>query len=355
MRVTIESRPRVPVQRYRDMRIDRWELYQRPRPVPILKPDLPQCFIQSLDTLDGMVEDIIRRAREKVRYAYATANQRGIIFNAPDGAVVADLVNELAIKHDMHTDSMRLEDPIHVYRNNTLCVILMDYLDHPDYVNDWPWDRALIRRMPALQRGIPAKCSVANKIYDPSPYYLMKPTTEPRSITPLENERPNLKRAGMPSRTRQPDPKTIMMGWAEQKVRDEASEAQGETISMMMCAEPRTVTAIMHAKSPAQTKQGIAAAFCRAGLPSPFHPSPQQRQPSDPNLVAITHAITEQTNITADIVMVLPDTEIAALSRPPTTHEGKAQRSYVQAVEVPAQSVVRLEHSIPGRLHTCCT
>ena len=103
--MVIEPRPRVPVMRYRDMRIDRWELYQRPRPVPILyggilkkyavfswslplscakyrmdlwantrhtyvmqavdsdnwiilKRDLPQRIIQLLNALDTMVGDM---------------------------------------------------------------------------------------------------------------------------------------------------------------------------------------------------------------------------------------------------------------------------------------------------------
>ena len=96
---------------------------------------------------------------------------------------------------------------------------------------------------------------MAEKTYDPNPYYLVSPVSKPRSFLPLEDDKnqndkyeKGIDRAGMP-RNRHVDPKNMMMGWAEQKIRDEAPEAQGKTIIMIMRAEPRTVSAIMHAKS----------------------------------------------------------------------------------------------------------
>ena len=140
-RITIEPRPVVPVTHYRDMRVDRWELFQRPRPVPILyggvlekyaifpwaltlpcaqyrldlwactrhtyviqaidsenwvilKRDLPERFVQSLNALDDMARNILNRAGQRVSYAYAHVCDYIMKHEMDSGAVVADLVND---------------------------------------------------------------------------------------------------------------------------------------------------------------------------------------------------------------------------------------------------------------------
>ena len=140
-------------------------------------------------------------------------------------------------------------------------------------------------------------------------------------------------------------PKTVMTGWAEQKIRDEAPEAQGRTIAMIMKAEPRTVTAIMHAKSPAQTREVITAAFKRAGLPSPFHPIPSPQQGGGTN-EEVMQGIMEQTRITADIAALLAEIPKRDHYDQLVQHMAEAQKSYVAAVEALANSVARLEHTM---------
>ena len=193
-----------------------------------------------------------------------------------------------------------------MYKDHIMYVILMDLLELPEYDEYWPWEKVDLHNMAIQQRGHPPKCAVGNKVYDPSPFCLKKPTSLPRSLSPVYEDT-CAERAGMAPR-RQHDPKTIMYGWAEQKIRDEAPEAQGKTIAMIMRAEPRTVTAIMHAKSPAQTKEVIIAAFRRAGLPSPFHPLPQPVPPQNPNIEAMMHAMTEQTRILGEMALNLAET-----------------------------------------------
>ena len=235
--------------------------------------------------------------------------------------------------------------PLHVYANNVLYVVLMQFLEHPDYMELWPWEIHDIKTMAAIQRGEPAGCSVAEKTYDVTPYLLQPTSSAPRSFTPLENEYGCIDRAGMP-RVRQPDPKTVMLGWAEQKVRDEAPEAQGKTIMMLMRAEPRTATAIMHAKSPTQTKEVIVAAYRRAGLPSPFHAMPQPTPAPDPNVHAMMNALTEQTRLMGEIAVSLHDIPKNEHYKQLMTHMNEAQQSYVRAVESLAKSVARLEHTM---------
>ena len=153
-------------------------------------------------------------------------------------------------------------------------------------------------------------------------------------------------RAGMPAATRQ-DPKRVMMGWAEQKIRDEAPEAQGKTMSMIMRAEPRTVTAIMHAKSPTQTKEVITAAFKRAGLPSPFHPIPvPEREMERVDLQPVMSAIAEQTTITAQIASILGEMPKASNYEDLVQYMRESQNSYIRAVEALAMTVARLERTM---------
>ena len=400
-RILVHPRPQVPVRCYRDMRIDRWELFQKPRPVPILyggllekyavypwnlslacaqyrldlwarsrhtyviqaidtenwvilKRDLPQRFVEPLNTLQNVVRNMIERAGVRVWYAYAHSYQHKIKYDNEDGSVIADLVNDLADKHSTHSDNIvittdewlpNLHDPLHVYVKNVLYVILLEFLEHPDYIETWPWEIHVMQELATIQRGEPAKCSVAEKTYDPTPYYLQVPSSLPKSILPLESPSDIIDRAGMP-RVRQPDPKAVMLGWAEQKIRDEAPEAQGKTIMMLMKAEPRTATAIMHAKSPTQTKEVIIAAYRRAGLPSPFHAAPQPVPAPDPNFGAMMSAMTEQTRLMGEIAVSLHDIPKQEHYQQLVTHMNDAQQSYVRAVESLAMSVARLEHTM---------
>ena len=88
----------------------------------------------------------------------------------------------------------------------------MDCLEHPDYVEKWLWEIEVIKRMAKLQSGYPSKCSVAQKTFDPNRYYLVKPKSIPQSFSPKKE----VCRAGIPSRPKQPNPKTMTMAWAKQ-------------------------------------------------------------------------------------------------------------------------------------------
>ena len=148
---------------------------------------------------------------------------------------------------------------------------------------------------------------------------------------------------------RLPDPKMAMRGFAIQKVEQEAAAAIGPTLNMILKAEARTITAILNAKTPTQTKEVIAAAFRRAGLPSPFVEQPQSG-PATSSRSDVTDAVMQ--NLETHTIRLselngkvdtLPTADnYAAL----TAHMQASQESYVQAVSALATCVGDLERRI---------
>ena len=400
-RLDFARRPTVPVHRYKDMCIDRWEIFQKPRPVPILykgivesymvfpwslslstiqyrvelwassrhmytaqaidldtyvivKRDLPERIVTTLDAMRDYVNRWIQRAGVRIRYAYAHDCDRVKRYDAYQEEVVAEFICHLSEQLGLSTDDIvvtaaewlpKLEDRLGIYSCNILYVILVCYLEHDDYKDLWPWYPRDILNMAVQQRGIPKvrdknlegeQREGVEQGHDHSEHYCHDelypiPEGEPVVFSPIC-------RAGMQN-MRPQQQKAQMISWAEQKVRTESPEAQGKTLSMILRAEPRTITAIMHAKSPSQTKEVIIAAYKRAGLPSPFHPPPEAQVGNQ----EIVRTLTEQTKITEDIAKVLSDMprgkhyeELVALMR-------DSQASYIHAVEALANSVSRLE------------
>ena len=67
-------------------------------------------------------------------------------------------------------------------------------------------------------------------------------------------------------------PKHAMQQWALQKAEEHAPQVSQKTLHMILKAEAKTTSALLHSQSVAQTHQIIEAAFNRAGLSSPFAP-----------------------------------------------------------------------------------
>ena len=410
-RLDFARRPRVQVERYKDMCIDRWEVFQKPRHVPILykgiverymvfpwslslssiqhrvelwassrhmytaqaldldtyvivKRDLPERIVSTLDAMRDYVHRWIQRAGVRIKYAYAHDCDRVKKYNAYQEEVVAEFICYLSEEHGLSTDDIvvtaaewlpNLEDQLAIYSCNILYVILVCYLDHEDYRDLWPWYPRDILNMAVQQRGIPKPREknlqdVQRSGEEQEPYYTE--CTYNEELYPIPEGEPvvfsPICRAGMQN-MRPQQQKAQMISWAEQKVRTDAPEAQGKTLSMILRAEPRTITAIMHAKSPSQTKEVIIAAYKRAGLPSPFHPPPEAQVGNQ----EIVRTLTEQTKITEDIAKVLSDMprgkhyeDLVALMR-------ESQASYIHAVEALAQSVSRLEATMATWEEAC--
>ena len=66
------------------------------------------------------------------------------------------------------------------------------------------------------------------------------------------------------------EPKQAMQQWAADKVKTDAPQVSQRTLAMILRAEARTTSALLHSKSEIQTKQTLEAAWRRADLPSPF-------------------------------------------------------------------------------------
>ena len=63
--------------------------------------------------------------------------------------------NDVAVATDEWV--LQLEDPIAVYKNNPLYVILFCYLYDKAYVDLWPWDLRVIEHIAIYQKGEPTR------------------------------------------------------------------------------------------------------------------------------------------------------------------------------------------------------
>ena len=102
-------------------------------------------------------------------------------------------------------------------------------------------------------------------------------------------------------------PKHAMQQWALQKAEEHAPEVSQKTLHMILKAEAKTCSALLHSQSVAQTHQIIEAAFKRAGLSSPFAPPREndEETQSDPKRARFENdvivALTNQVQITNQI------------------------------------------------------
>ena len=81
--------------------------------------------------------------------------------------------------------------------------------------------------------------------------------------------------AGRRNRLNRADPRTLMLGWAKDKVLEKVPELNPATVHFLLRAENRTVGAILNARSPTQVKEVIYAAWKRAGLDDQGRPTQQ--------------------------------------------------------------------------------
>ena len=98
-------------------------------------------------------------------------------------------------------------------------------------------------------------------------------------------------------------PRAVMIAWAEDKIRREIQGVNLLTARMLLKAEQRTVSAILHTRSAAQTREVLHAAFRRAGLDmEPTHVQHAEPQREDNrDLAHMTQALLNQTTITTQI------------------------------------------------------
>ena len=92
-------------------------------------------------------------------------------------------------------------------------------------------------------------------------------------------------------------PRSAMTVWAEDKVSREVPGLNMLTVRMLLRAEQRTVSAVLHARSEAQTKEVICVAFRRAGLTM----GAGAHEEIDMVSLDMTTALRQQTEITGQI------------------------------------------------------
>ena len=97
------------------------------------------------------------------------------------------------------------------------------------------------------------------------------------------------------------DPRTAMIQWALQKVERELPEAIPQTILMLLKAEARTTSAILHTKSVHQTREVVNAALRRAALPPLGSTASKQSH----DLPALAEAMDAQANALSSLADLL--------------------------------------------------
>ena len=139
------------------------------------------------------------------------------------------------------------------------------------------------------------------------------------------------------------DPKVAMHAWAMQKSTEQLPHANAATLSMLFKAEARTVSAVMHAKSTTQLTEVINAALRRAGLP-PL--SDTQQQASSSSADYLIASLDTQTRMTSQLLQ-------ASASQPTAENYMQMVEAFklqteaqTKAVESLAMVVGRLERRI---------
>ena len=88
------------------------------------------------------------------------------------------------------------------------------------------------------------------------------------------------------------DPKVAMHQWSLDKVQEHVPSVNPATAAMLLRAEARTVSAVLHCKSSRQTLEIVNAALKRAALPTVVEQ--QQQQQADVDSAALASAMTTQ-------------------------------------------------------------
>ena len=96
-------------------------------------------------------------------------------------------------------------------------------------------------------------------------------------------------------------PRAVMLVWAEDKITREVPGLNMLTVRMLLKAEQRTVTAVLHSRSPTQTREVLVAAYRRAGLNMQHAPTEEHDPPAMVGLDGMRSAMLAQTTITSHI------------------------------------------------------
>ena len=103
------------------------------------------------------------------------------------------------------------------------------------------------------------------------------------------------------------DPRSSMINWAQQRLSDHTPEFVSPVSKLIIKAEARCATALMHSRSPAQTRQIMVAAYKRHGLslPDAAQPSvtPQISQESMLQHMSDIYAATTQQTVTSNHIL----------------------------------------------------
>ena len=71
------------------------------------------------------------------------------------------------------------------------------------------------------------------------------------------------------------DHRTMMLGWARDRLHRDAPEYAGPTIDMILKAENRVISALLNARSQAQVRDVISSAWKRANIQVPSMQRPK--------------------------------------------------------------------------------
>ena len=324
---------------------------------------LPESVQEALDELQHYRDRLLRGgmpAGSRVLFTYVHAIESDHYYVMEyDEEVVAQLIVYISEYLPYHTDDivaitdqhvLHLDDPLDALLEQHLYIILLAHMDN----FRWPWTKMEMLVMAIYQRGrtsrdyetqligpysVEADAEWANMfelcrggrrdgvcLHLPYHNKHWKGKKEVETAYTMFEEEPYMMkvtyRGGMqqpPQQSQQPqqrdmDPRHMMITWALQKASREAPEACQATVQMLCRAENRTVMALLNAKSPAQTKHVLEAAYRRAGMMSPFAQPTQPLQPQadHPDMEELKEMVKAQGNMVAvmsNLVAQIPSSQ----------------------------------------------
>ena len=209
-RLLFSPMPEICASFYKDLRIDRWELYQLPREIPIMRNGKVEQFLVVPSVLDPATVQFRLDNWNPIKYHYFLS--------------LVDVDNWVVIRRS-HPQRVRLE-----------------LLAHRTMVHD------MVQRA-GQRNGLSPFMDDADPLYQPLVH-------GPLIRAGVRHQRVNVA-----------DPRSAMLIWAQQRIARDLPHANHTAIATLLRAENRTVCAVLNARSTLQVQEAVEAAWRRAGLP----------------------------------------------------------------------------------------
>ena len=384
--IQIPARPMLDTIQPMDMRWGRWEVFQVPRHVPVISTRGVECvavFPSQLSMRNAQIR-LNNAAHDHTYYHLsATAPDIWVITVRRLPQEIRDMLLELEeLRTIVGRGGMRdgwerqidLIPIVHVLAHQPWCMITAYDEPHHTVQKMIEWAATTFTHdkndvlvvigdsCPHLTTAISDLNSTFVKVFlcghaDASEHlsiqqkdWLEANLVKQHKITETLDKKQSVQRGGVRShRDRGQDPRSSMITWAQQKLEDHAPEFITPVSKLIIKAEGRCATALMHSRSSAQTRQIMVAAYKRHGVPLPHsaQPSADQAQAQgelEKHMSDIYNATTQQTVVTNHVLQMLnqqPSTHDFANLASMVHHNTSAQYAAIQTLRVDIERLSR--------------